>query len=479
MVGCGSKHIYRAYNNSVDALERAIKERMLFFKESGEYHPVYKPSSTAFSIRAEKFIKAMRRLSTWTLPLEMDQFVGSFNGQKRKRYEIAKKNLESVRWKRSWTDVKMFLKFETYNLTLKPDAKPRGIYPRSDEFLVDYGRRIKAIEKKIFKDIEQLFGYDVVFKGKNQRSRGVLLEEYWNEMVDPVAISADASAFEASVSKEALEFCHTIYNCYIRKDKHFVDMQRSTLENNVTGRSFDGKLKVKLGYGKMSGDPDTALGNCLVSAYMMYQFFQELGIVKHRGCIDGDDVVFIVERSNLSSIMEKGREFYRNFGFRMIFEKPVFELEHLSFCQSQPVWTPDGYIMVRSPKQATAKDAFSRKDLSSRTNFLRWITSIGECGISACGGIPIMQEYYQQYIRNGQGAPVFKTDNLFQEYRTYKVQGMSRKYQDINPRTRYSFYIAFGVAPDEQEAIEKYYAALVLDPLSSEADVMPTPELPW
>jgi hypothetical protein len=33
MVGCGSEHIYRAFNSDINALERALKERMLYYKD--------------------------------------------------------------------------------------------------------------------------------------------------------------------------------------------------------------------------------------------------------------------------------------------------------------------------------------------------------------------------------------------------------------------------------------------------------------
>lgn len=479
MVGTGSKHIYRAYNNSVNALERALKERLIYYKDGTGYREIPKPVQEVFKVRTQDFETAIKRLSTWTLPTETDTFCASFSGQKRLRYEKAAKILRENLWDPKWAEVKMFLKFESYNFTLKPDAKPRGIYPRSDEFLVDYGRRIKAIEKKVYKDIEVIFGYDIIFKGKNQLSRGALLERYWNEIEDPVAISADASAFEASVSNEALAFCHRIYNYYIRGDKQFIKLQGYTRDNKLSGYAPDGNVRARFAYGKMSGDPDTALGNCLVSAAMMYTFFQENGIDKHRGCIDGDDVVFIVSRRDLHKVLQNGEKFYLDYGFRMIFEKPVYELEKLTFCQSQPIWTEHGYLMVRNPRNATAKDAFSRKDLSSKTDYQRWIASIGDCGISTCGGIPVLQEYYQQFIRNSSGAKIFQNDSLFQEYKNFKNMGMSRKYSPVKDRTRYSFYIAFDIAPDEQIAIEQYYANLTLEHGLSEDNVMPTPDLPW
>jgi hypothetical protein len=375
--------------------------------------------------------------------------------------------------------VTMFLKFETYNLTLKPNAKPRGIYPRSDEFLVEYGRRIKAIEKQIFAGLENIFGYKCIFKGLNQEQRGQLLANYWDQFRDPVAICADASAFEASVSADALKFTHNIYNCYIRKDKDFNRMQKQTINNVITARVKDGKLTCKCDGGKMSGDPDTACANCLISAYMLHKFYDQFKIVKHRCCIDGDDVVMIVERKDLQKVLDEGKGFYKKHGFNMIFEDPVFELEKISFCQSQPIWTPAGYRMVRNVKSAVAKDAFSRKDLDSKTNYTRWIASIGECGLATSGEIPILQEYYQQYVRNSNGAKTFKNEALLEDYRSFKVQGMNKKYGTVHPRTRYSFYIAFGIAPDEQIGIEGYFSTLKLQHGLSAANVMSTPALPW
>lgn len=477
MVGCGSEHIYRAYNSDINALERALKERMLYYKKGEDFVPVLRPDDAAFTTEAEHFLARFKVLSTFTHPTEMDDFINSFSGQKRVRYQKAAENIS--KGMKVLTDVKMFLKFETYNLTLKPNAKPRGIYPRSDEFLVEYGRRIKAIEKKIFAVLEDMFGYRCVFKGMNQEERGKKLQIYWSEFEDPVAISADASAFEASVSVKALRLCHKIYNLFIRGDKQFRGLQRQTLNNRIKARTQDGNLTCELEGCKMSGDPDTACGNCLVSAYMLLLFFRENGITKHRCCIDGDDVVLIIERKDLPKVLKNGRPFYLRHGFNMIFEKPVYELEHISFCQSQPVWTPDGYRMVRSVKSAVAKDAFSRKDLGSKTNFERWISSIGQCGLATSGGIPILQEYYAQFVRNSNGAKAFEKDDLLRDYRSFKVQGMNKKYVGVHPQTRYSFYIAFGITPDEQMAIEEYYAQLLLLHGLSAANVAPTATLPW
>jgi hypothetical protein len=42
-------------------------------------------------------------------------------------------------------------------------------------------------------------------------------------------------------------------------------------------------------------------------------------------------------------------------------------------------------------------------------------------------------------------------------------KGMDRKYDRVDPRTRVSFYIAFGVTPDEQKMLENRYKSIEWD----------------
>lgn len=481
LVGCSTGHNYRAYNNSCNAQERAIKERLLFYKtEDGSYLPVPEPLPGHFDTKSTSFLDAIKKQSFACHPLSRLDFSNSFKGRKKERYLKATQNLESQLRICRIAYLKYFLKYETYDFVLKPDAKPRGINPRSDEFLVDYGRRIKAIEKVIYGCLKKMFKHDVIFKGKNQAQRGALIEEYWSHFKNPVAIAFDASAFEASVSVPSLKLTHKVYNFFIRGDKEFVKLQKATLFNKGSGHTPDGNVKFSLKGKRASGDPDTAGGNCIISANMLWEFMEEFGLTPEdiRAMIDGDDVVVIVEEENLKYFLEHGSRFYLERGFRMIFEKPVREIERISFCQSSPIWTPDGYIMVRNPAACLAKDSISRKSLESKRDYTRWIASVGECGMSCAGGIPVLQEFYQQLIRNSEGAKAFQNETLLDDYRSFKVQGMSRKYVPVHDRTRYSFSIAFGIQPDEQICIENYFRKLVMTHGLSEQFLAACPLLP-
>lgn len=452
---------------------------MLYFKENGEFHPVPLPEIGTYNTGKDEFYGRLKKLATPSHPLDSVSFANTYKGQKRERYLKAAGNLVLYPTRAVGTGVGMFLKYETYNLTEKPDAKCRGIYPRSDEFLVDHGRRIQSMEKKCYNNINTIFGHVVVFKGMNPKKQGLLIEKYWNEFNDPVAIQFDASAFEASLSIDVLRYNHAVQNLYVRNDKRFKQLQNAQLHNKITARCKDGSLKVEIEGKKMSGDADTSQMANVTSARNAYDFFKEVGIDKYRLVINGDDVFAIFSKRQLDNVIELGKAFYWKRGFRMVFEKPVYEIEKISFCQSSPIWTEEGYRMVRRAQTACSKDAISRKDLKSKRNFERWIASVGVGGLACNGGIPIMQEYYQQYVRNSNGAKIFDIKDPMFKQLMYRSKGMSEKYSQVHPRTRLSFYIAFGILPDEQKAIENYYSTVELSHGLREEDISETPLLPW
>lgn len=47
-------------------------------------------------------------------------------------------------------------------------------------------------------------------------------------------------------------------------------------------------------------------------------------------------------------------------------------------------------------------------------------------------------------------------------------RGMIAKHVDVTPEARVSFFVAFGVTPDEQTALEEYYGQWKLVPLVQE-----------
>jgi hypothetical protein len=85
------------------------------------------------------------------------------------------------------------------------------------------------------------------------------------------------------------------------------------------------------------------------------------------------------------------------------------------------------------------------------------LASVGIGGLSCNAGVPVMQAYYSMLARNSHGAKVLKDYSYARVDRQLKL-----KYTDVSAESRVSFWLAFGVTPNEQEVIETYYNNLIL-----------------
>jgi len=204
----------------------------------------------------------------------------------------------------------------------------------------------------------------------------------------------------------------------------------------------------------------------------------EIGITKFRIFLDGDDVGIIIEdeakRQTFSSQIKK---WYAELGFRLKVEEPVRVLEEIDFCQSRPVWTPGGYVMVRNVHTSLAKDAVSTLNLSKKEDWESWISAIGKGGLSLTGGIPIVQNYYRSCVRASNGAKP-REDAFDPWHMENKYKGMNRVWREPQPEVRCSFWRAFGITPDEQICVEEYYDQLHLEHGIEQCKAMPPPILP-
>ncbi len=102
------------------------------------------------------------------------------------------------------------------------------------------------------------------------------------------------------------------------------------------------------------------------------------------------------------------------------------------------------------------------KNWDSSRLYCGWLDAVGVGGMALAGRLPIFQELYALYIRSGKRRPV-PEDLLPWSFRNLK-EGVNRDYGPVQPEARASFYLAFGVTPCEQIALEEYYRGMVLQP---------------
>lgn len=462
------------FNNDINTLERAVKERVFYVKEGDGFVTPPKPLPGHFAASLALTRELLLRHLPRVAPLSRLDFVETFRGSKRKLYEAARMDLlrRGFTFRDAW--IKVFVKYEKTDFTRKTDPVPRVISPRSTRYNIEVGRFLRPLEERIFRSIAKLFGEPTVFKGMNSLRTGREMHAKWSRYKDPVAVGADASRFDQHVSADALRWEHSIYmECFPRR-RHRRLLRRLLLmqiRNVCRGYTEDGKLAYTTDGGRMSGDMNTSLGNCLLMCCMFHAYARSLGVGISLAN-NGDDCVIIMERADLQRFMAGVGPWFRAMGFNMVMEQPCYQFEEIEFCQTKPVWVGPGvddYLMVRHPKWAVAKDTMCVHGWQTMDMYRGWLHAVGTGGMAMSGCVPVFQEFYMALLRHG----AFKqAASDSQSWGVRQLQkGMHREYGEVLPATRASFFWAFGVTPDEQLVLEEFYRGVdISGPLTS-ADV--------
>lgn len=454
---------YGCFDKSLNNALKSVSERFLFIKNGDKFEQPPEPK-THFSERLERFKSKLKEHATFIPPVTKDQFLGTYTGRKLLNYQRAFESLKRKPLRQTDSYVSWFMKVEKIEFKKNKETVPRGISPRHPRYHVSLGLFVKRMEKKIYHDINNIFGGTTVFKGLNAFERGKHLRNIWDSFDEPVAIPIDAKRFDQHVSRPMLQWEHSIYNLY-NNSKEFNRLLSWQLDNkffaNLKGSSFKFKTKGK----RCSGDMTTSLGNVVIMCAMLYSYLSER-LQKFRLADDGDDAIIFIERKDLHKINDL-YESVLEFGFQLEIEPHVFDFEKIEFCQSQPVYTPDGYVMVRNPLKSMAKDTMCiHSDPSLYDN---WLSDVADCGLSLTSGIPIMQEFYTKIKHISKPR---KVNTKFDIGMKFISHNMTHTYREPHWKTRYSFYLAFDICPDRQVILEDYIRKL---PITTKFNNMNSP----
>lgn len=447
------------FNNTINTLERAVKERVFYVKDrSGAFVEPPRPVGQHFSTVMSSVLGQLSKFLPRTAPLSRREFVDSFRGRKRKIYAAASEDLLRKDFSPKDAEVKVFVKYEKTDKTRKTDPVPRVISPRSPRYNVEVGRFLRPLEERVFRAIGKMFGHPTVIKGMNSQRSGTVLREKWEKFGRPVAIGLDASRFDQHVSVDALCFEHDVYNRCFPRRRHrdrLSYLLRMQLRNVCRGYTADGKLRYTTNGVRMSGDMNTSLGNCILVCCMIRAYALDRG-VNLQLANNGDDCVVFMEQRDQAKFMDGLDGWFLRMGFNMAVEDPCYQFEEVEFCQTHPVCVGgNNFIMVRHPKWAVAKDTCCVHNYITPKSFKGWLHAVGTGGMAMTGGIPVFQEFYSAYLRAGEFNPNIES-GLSWGVRTL-AKDMTRGYCEVLPEVRASFYWAFGVTPDEQLVIEDFY----------------------
>lgn len=464
VAGVASDITTEPFTHSLNNLKRAVLERVFRVKGGEGFVEPPRPDRGHFSRTLAGVRGLLESKIVRTAPISHMSFVNEYKGRKRSRYLHALEQMRSTRVDlESEARLSVFVKFEKTDRTSKADPVPRVISPRDPRFNIRVGRYLKPLEKVLFKDLSKLFGHPTVMKGYNAYEVAELMKQKWDMFVHPVAVGLDASRFDQHVSLEALRWEHKIYKRYYQ-GKHKTRLSKLLKLQEVNrcyGECPDGELKYTIVGTRMSGDMNTSMGNCLLMCSMIKAFADSHNI-KCQLANNGDDCVLFMEKEDYERVKDDVFPWFLKLGFNMVIEPPSYEIEEIEFCQMRPVYDGERWIMCRNPVTGVVKDSVLLKPWGGERFFKGWLDAVGTGGMAISGCLPVFQEVYALYVRSGGKRPI--SEDLLPWNVAQMGKGMDRKYGNITPAARASFYWAFGITPDEQLLLEGHYANMRIEP---------------
>jgi len=468
------------FNNTVAVACKALSERSFTCKVGDHFEPALPTSWEAFADEEmQEFLRrVMENLPELVPPLAPRAVAECYRGIKRERYLIAVEKLMRCGLTKQEARLMMFVKFEKGLI----DKAPRVINPRSMEYNLALGKYLKKNEHSYFEAIARTFEQErVVIKGVDGREGAACIKRMWDNFIDPIGIGGDASKFDMHVSQTALQFEHLFYliphvgtyeaalSLYerIREEDHEV-MDYDTdaeelawllvqqLTNRGIGYFPDGRVKFELKGTRASGDLNTSLGNCILMCAMTWSWSKRTG-VHIELANNGDDCMYIMEECDEQRWRDGFDDYYRRKGFRMVLEDTVHEVEQLEFCQSHPVWVEDHWMMVRNPCAVVTKGSMCLQPIENDKQLRKWMMAIGVGEGTLQSGVPVLQSFAAAMRRNGVRCSDADVDRAFSGSNRLMGMKLDPVVTQISEETRASFFRAFGIGPDAQEALEQHY----------------------
>lgn len=440
----------------------ALLERVFYHEIAGVFTVPAQPTCATVEAALSKFKKLLFRKLHRATPVERHLYVEqTYRGRRLKVYQQALEKLDRRGLRHSDSYISAFLKREKI-LKVPKRTVPRLIQPRSAVFNVELGRYLHPQEHAIYQSIDAVYGAPTVMKGLNALQQGECFHTAWTKFSRPCALMIDASRFDQHIRTGLLKWEHSVYEHIFPGDSYLKQLLKWQLVTKGFLRTEDKCFQYTVQGGRCSGDMNTAVGNILIACASVHAFLDHVGLLGKTRVLDaGDDCVIIGEAGDIERAAGLLQPWFVQLGLIMKVEPLAYTLEGISFCQTNPVFDGSVYKMVRDPRVTLTKDQVLLDHHSLR--FLRsQYSSIGDCGISLTGGMPILQEYYMSM---GAGTPVqrgYTNQRLIDSGFYQLARGMHEEYRPVTDAARVSFANAFGICPSLQIALERHYRSLSL-----------------
>lgn len=371
-------------------------------------------------------------------PISWKEYVERYDGPKKAQYVHAMHELLRDGWKKHYSVVRMFVKVERVP---DPTKAPRAIQYRSPQFNIVLGSFVCAYEEAAYEQLKMgcASGTRVIAKGLNSVQRAELLLRKAANLQDPVFIELDHSKFDSTVRVDHLKSTHRRYRAAFGRKRMLHLTTRAQLQSD--GYTKNG-IKYRVKGTRMSGDPDTALGNSLINAEVITIFFQSCGISTYDFILDGDDAVLMCNRGDMGKL--RG-EVFGWLGFQAELQLKE-DLHKVDFCQSRLV-VGTVPVMVRNPYRCLSH---STSMLFARPpeQIPEWIAGVGACEIACNPGIPVLQAYGERLRAAAHGTLI---ERDFQR----RMCGAQQVSLPVTDEARASLERAWGISIGTQLALEE------------------------
>lgn len=444
---------YMIHNSNMVNTLRGIVERVFVVKSENGFQPPPRPKATSF---IQALLPEFQALTTGCLlrPLSIDDTVRLWTGAKQKVYARALESLRLTSLSRKDGCLSTFVKCEKIDAS-KGDPAPRVIQPRNPRYNLHLAAYLKPHEHEFYRRIDQMFDTDglgdrTVFKGLNARAAAEHLILKSSRYGNPVFVGLDASRFDQHVSDVALRWEHSIYlKSFAYGHKWLETLLQWQIDNRGVARLRDGRIEYEVVGRRMSGDMNTSLGNCILMCSLVHGYMRQWG-VKYSLANNGDDCVVIMERNHLH-LLDQLPSWFLGMGFNMKVEPPVYDIRQVSFCQVNVLTSPNYNICVRNPHVVMSKDLHSTYPFTHENQYLQWLIASGECGRTSHGGVPVLEAFYRCFptgdITDGG------VQSQLENWKKYSIVGGGSDVP-ISDEMRHSMWVAFGITPDCQIALE-------------------------
>lgn len=397
--------------------------------------------------------KYLARQIPTTVQMSDEKFCDHYSGKRKRRYlEACESLILRPLELPNEAGISAFVKAEKNNPLAKENPDPRMIQARNARYNATIGKFLKPIEHHLYR-LRDDAGFPLLAKGLNPVQRGNLIREAWESFRNPVAICLDGKRWDQHCAKEVLEVEHWFYLAS-NNDPFFKYLLSLQIKNKC---KTSGGWRYKTNGGRMSGDMNTALGNCLLMLLMVMSMLRKLGI-RARIIDDGDDVFLIIEQTDLKNLIGNVERIFLMFGQEVKVESIAYRLEDIEFCQARPIVNNVGEtVMVADWRKIISQSTAGTRFWDNEKTRIDMAFSVGQCLLALYPGIPVIQTYAQKLCEQGKlNSEIFCSDWIWKVAPTGKGRLLGQlRPEVITPETRESFMKAYKLDPEQQQLLEK------------------------